>query len=440
MGTSDDDSDDAKAAELDAELNRKVATVIAPLMKKLKRQRKQIDALEDQVRKQGEQSGSHIPRIDAAISAISTALEEATERNRRDLGNRVLNVDHARVEVSLTSSMQQAHATSEDLRQRLAAQEMLVKSLQHRIDEVDAGARRGTEAVEERLAALRITVSDEAGRSDSRRAELQLHISEVSAKLHAELVEAKRDIDSEIHKLHGQAAAAAMRSEVLERFASLDEASSTVAARAERHQMQLAALDETMGEVQAATRTKATTTELNRLRVDIEAIHAASASGSSLAQAKQEAREREAQWERRHLAVEHAATGSMRELRQMAANLDELGSRIGMLALAVRAMGPCPVAVATSRAPLHRFHDATPMTPGLPAMCPAIAVGDGRGEGAALRDVDARRQGGARAAGRGHALRRLQRSRRRAAGRAECSDGRSKDARAEQRRAIRAQG
>ena len=48
--------------------------------------------------------------------------------------------------------------------------------------------RRGNEAVEERIAAPRRC---RRGLSSDRRAELQLHISEVSAKLHTELVEVR---------------------------------------------------------------------------------------------------------------------------------------------------------------------------------------------------------------------------------------------------------
>ena len=352
MGGSDDDSDDANL-EADAELNRKVATVVAPLVKKLKRQRTKIDQLEEQVAEQRKEQGNNLPRMEKQIAELKVTLDEALERTRRDIGERVLHADHARVEVGLTSKVQSMESVTEDLRNRLAQQELLTKTLQGRLEDVDKAARRATEGVEERVATLRSTVSDESARNDSRRAELQLHISEVSAKLHAELVEARRELDGEMHKLHAAAAAAAKRTEVLERFAGLEEASGAASAKAERQQTQLVAMDELLGEVQATLRTRAAAADVSRLRTDVDANRSIAATADSLAQVLHEASAREAQWERRHMAVEHATTASMREVRQMSANLDELGSRLGQFALQVRAsrrgMGPPPQTAASNR-------------------------------------------------------------------------------------------
>ena len=333
MGSEDNDSDDADL-EADAELNRKVATVVAPLVKKLKRQREKIDQLEEELKGQKKEQGDTLPRMQLSIDDTKKMLEEALERTRRDLGDRVLNTDYSRLEVGLKSKVEAMETITEDLRNRLAQQEILNQSLQSRLEQIDQTSKGAAQTLEERIATLRVTVSDESQRNDSRRAELQLHISEVSAKLHTELVEARRQLDGEMSKLQAAAAASIKRTEVLERFASLEEASGAAAARADRQQTQLVAMDELMSEVQATLRTRADAAELGKLKQQVAANHAEAATANSLAQVLQEASARESQWERRHLAVEHAATSSMREVQQMSANINELGSRLGDYALA----------------------------------------------------------------------------------------------------------
>ena len=187
---SDDDSDD-KQAEVDAEIARKCSLVMQPLIKKFKRHSKKLAALEEEIEKQRQATDTGFPAQGAELAAMRSELEQAVERLHRDIGERVRHEDHARVEVGMGSQLAKMESTVEDLRTRLATQEIYNKTLEHRLGEVEASSRRGNEAVEERIAALRTTVADEASRSDSRRAELQLHISEVSAKLHTELVEVR---------------------------------------------------------------------------------------------------------------------------------------------------------------------------------------------------------------------------------------------------------
>jgi hypothetical protein len=176
-------------------------------------------------------------------------------------------------------------------------------------------------------------VSDEAARGDARRTELQLHVSEVSAKLHAELVEARRQIEAELHKLAGGLAAAAKRSEVLERFSSIEEASGGASARLERHTTQLNMLEEGLNEANAAARGRALQADVAKLRADFEQRASLTATAEALSAVTRDAQAREAQWERRQLAIEHSSSATMREVRQMAANLEELGSRLSQHAL-----------------------------------------------------------------------------------------------------------
>ena len=126
MGASDDDSDDANL-EADAELNRKVATVVAPLVKKLKRQREKIDQLEEELKGQKKEQGDTLPRMQQSIDESKKDLAEALERTRRDLGDRVLNTDYSKLEVGLKSKVEVMETITEDLRTRLAQQEILAK-------------------------------------------------------------------------------------------------------------------------------------------------------------------------------------------------------------------------------------------------------------------------------------------------------------------------
>ena len=334
MGSDDDDSSDGeRQAELDVELNKKVAKVMAPLMKKLRKQAKKIEALEEQVQKQGEATATSEPRQDAAIRELRASIDEGLDRCRRDVGDRVLHADHARVEVAVSSGLDAIQRNVDDMRTRIAQLELHNKTLQARLEDSDGHARRGLENVEERVAALRTTVSDENVRADSRRSELQLHIAEVSAKLHAELVEARRETDQELHKLNSGLATAAKRAEVLERFAALEEAAGSTSSSVQRHTGQLQSLEERTTEAEGALRTRAASNDLEVLREHLDQQHALTASAANLAAAVREAQLREAQWERRHLAVEHSATSTMREARQLAANIEELGSRLSEHAL-----------------------------------------------------------------------------------------------------------
>ena len=82
----------------------------------------------------------------------------------------------------------------------------------------------------------------------------------------------------------------AKRSEVLERFAALEEASGVSTARADRQQTQLATLEELLTETQGHVRTKAAAHDMQRLRQDVDAHHAAGASAERLEEAVRDLR------------------------------------------------------------------------------------------------------------------------------------------------------
>jgi len=187
---SDSDDDDAQA-DFDLELNRKVATVMQPLMKKLKKQEKRIDKLEELSTKQGQVLAEKLPTLEQAIQALRREHEEALDRTRRDLGERVLHADHARVEVGLREQTAALQSALEETRQQAIANEVIAKSLQSRLDDAEAAAKRSTAAAEERVAGVRMSLADEVQRADARRSELQLHMAEMSARLHAELKETR---------------------------------------------------------------------------------------------------------------------------------------------------------------------------------------------------------------------------------------------------------
>ena len=333
MGSDSDSEPDDRKADFDVELNKKVATVMAPLMKKLRKQGKRIEVLEEQVALHTKAREENEPKTQKDLQDLRTSIEEGLDRCRRDIGERVLHADHARVEVAVSSGLEAAHRTSEEVRTRLASIELTVKALQTRVDEVEALCKRGLEGSEERVAALRTTFNDETVRSDARRSELQLHIAEVSAKLHAELVEARRETDQQLHKLTSGVAAAAKRAEVLERFSALEEAEATARGRVDRQQGQLASLEERTAEAEAVLRTRAAQVELQAVRDEADRRLSLSATSAGLAEVIRENEARETQWERRHLAVEHTAAASLRESRQMAANIEEVGRRLADYAL-----------------------------------------------------------------------------------------------------------
>ena len=335
MGWDSSDEDDGGEADTDLELKRKVAMVIAPLMKKLRKQSKRIEALEELTAKNAAETTGRIPALESDIRAQATALEDAMERTRRDLGERVLHAEHARVEVSLGGSVSAMTSTVEDLRTRLAQHELQTRTLTTRLEEAEAAARRGVDAVEERIATLRASMGDEAVRADTRRSELQLQLSEMGAKLHGELVEMRRAIDDDLRKLGSASAAAARRDEVVDRFGGLEEAMGSAKARADRQETAVAALEQSVAQAQTDLHTRAAASDLHALRSTLDAQTAAAASSSALDAAVHDAASREAHWEARHRAVEVATANSMRELRQMSANLGELAERLGERALSI---------------------------------------------------------------------------------------------------------
>lgn len=320
--------------EADSELSIKVATVLGPIMKKLKKQSKRIEVIEEAMAHQAKSVADRLPVLESQIHAFALELEDGLECTRRELGERVLHVDHARTHLGLSSSVTQLQQAAEGVQARLAQEKLLRLALEARLDESEASHRRAVEVVEERFATLRSTVSDEAARGDSRWSELQLHVAEVSARVHAELVEAHRETDAELHRLASGLAAAAKQSETLERLTLLEEKGCGLNSRVDRLAAQLRAIADALGEVQASARTQAQQADLIRLRAEVQQRTSSIASVDEIKEVVRELQAREVRWERRHLAVEHSAVASMREVRQMATNLDDLGARLGNLALA----------------------------------------------------------------------------------------------------------
>ena len=336
LGTSvsmeDEDDDDDDQAEADLELTKKVAIIMQPLMKKMRKQAWRITTLEALVTKQTQESAQRLPVVEAGVRDLTASLEEAMDRTRRDLGERVLHSDHARVEVGLSGGLAAMQSVVEEARVKATASEMMVKNLLQRLEDSEASNRRAIDEVLERIASVRESVSDEAARAESRRSELQLHLAELSAKMHAELMETRRHFDSEIQMLNASVAAAVKRTEVTDRLNIVDEAAAISHAKSERQAAQLAALEQGLTETSSALRARASTSDLAKLKADVEAAAASGATKAELEGASQQEAMREQSWERRYLAVERTAAASMREVRQLSANLDELGSRLASFA------------------------------------------------------------------------------------------------------------
>ena len=81
----------------------------------------------------------------------------------------------------------------------------------------------------------------------------------------------RRELDGEMQRLSTGVAAAAKRAEVVERFAALDEGIAGAAARSERLAAQTSATDESLAQLQATLRTKASAADLSGLRADLDA-------------------------------------------------------------------------------------------------------------------------------------------------------------------------
>ena len=173
----DDDDDDDDANDMELELNRKVATVMQPLMKKLKKQSQKMESLQKLCTEQGARLKELESTLPSQVQELGRSLESAMDRTRRDLGERVLHADHARVEVSLTGGLASMQHALEEARTKAAASELLANSLQARLDEMQAASRRSFDSVDERVASLREKIADEATRAESRRSELQLHLA-----------------------------------------------------------------------------------------------------------------------------------------------------------------------------------------------------------------------------------------------------------------------
>ena len=144
MGSDSDSEPDDRKADFDVELNKKVATVMAPLMKKLRKQGKRIEVLEEQVALHTKAREENEPKTQKDLQDLRTSIEEGLDRCRRDIGERVLHADHA-VSRWLSQWPRGGTRASEEVRTRLASIELTVKALQTRVDEVEALCKRGLE-------------------------------------------------------------------------------------------------------------------------------------------------------------------------------------------------------------------------------------------------------------------------------------------------------
>ena len=112
--------DDAGQADFDLELNRKVATVMQPLMNKQKKQSKRLEKLEALVEKQGAVLSEKLPALESGLRALRKELDDALDRTRRDLGERVQHADHARLEVGVREQLAALQAALDETRQASA--------------------------------------------------------------------------------------------------------------------------------------------------------------------------------------------------------------------------------------------------------------------------------------------------------------------------------
>ena len=302
----------------------RVAKVLAPVLKKMKRQSKRIEVLEEILAKQTKLLDTTLPNLETGLAKQEMTLQDACEQLRRQLGERVMHVDHARVEVGTRTALEgeiepppwtcfllrrtppckraqmagdptplpptaAQQRLLEEASGRMTAVGIHVEAMRAQVKEADDRSRRAVEAVEERVALLQLTVADGKAAADARRAELQLHVSETQAKLLTEMGELRRYVENELQVLKAEAASASKRADVQERLAPLDSGIAAAVARGDRLTQQVTTLQDEMVVLQSKQKSFAGANDVSELREKLSLSTRAMASGDDLAESLRQA-------------------------------------------------------------------------------------------------------------------------------------------------------
>ena len=217
----------------------------------------------------------------------------------------------------------------------MVAQGLQQDTLTLHLKEAEATQRQAAEAAEERTAQLKLVVTDGFAAADARRAELQMHLSEVNAKFVTEGAELRRYAEGELQALKAAVAGAAKQADMTERLSGVSSGLASGEARSDRLAWQLATMQEELSAVQLRQPTFAAAADLDKLRDEFHERSSSTVSAKHLEGVTQDASERELKWQARQQHVETACKEAQREVRQMTANLEEISGRLGTHALAV---------------------------------------------------------------------------------------------------------
>ena len=327
--TLEDASDGSDAAG--DEINQKVVRVMAPLLKKIQRQTKRVSALEENVQREARDTAARLEPLERGLEAQRTAMSEEMARIAKELSGRAAHVELARVEASSREAESSLRSTLEDARGKVAASEMILGSVQGRLGEVEEAERRTAAALDERAGALRASMEQHTSSAEARRSEMQLHLSEVEAKLQGELGAFRLSTQAALERLDERVGAAARRAELDERSGTLQQSHEALAARCDRQAAQISAMQAQLSELQQGLASRASRAEVDAMRVSLSegADRTAGTAHEMVAAAQERSDAREQRAEQRQRSLEAQLAVSQREVRQLAANLDDLGARLG---------------------------------------------------------------------------------------------------------------
>jgi len=364
-----EDASDGSDATGD-EINQKVLRVMAPLLKKIQRQTKRVSLLEENVQREARDTAARLEPLERGLEAQRTSMDEERARMTVELGGRAAHSELARVEAASREAESSLRTTLEDARAKVAASEMILGSVQGRLGEVEAAERRTAVALDDRAGALRASMEQHTSSTEARRSEMQLHLSEVEAKLQGELGAFRLGTQAALGRLDERVGASARRAELDERSGALQQSHAALAARCDRQAAQLGAMQAQLSELQQGVAGRASRAEVDELRATLSdgADRTAGAAHEVASAAQERADAREQRHEQRQRALEAQLASSQREVRQLAANLDDLGARLGECARVAELAplrealggldGPAGYATASSVASLRERLDA----------------------------------------------------------------------------------
>ena len=236
-------------AEQEDAINQKVARVIQPLVKKLRRQAKRIDGLEAALALAETETKERIPALERSVAELRSELSERASKLQADVGDRASLADLARIEMGQREAGAGSAATIEEVRGKTAAAELMLRGLQSRLEGQEGSARAAEAALDSRLRALSDALEHASSTADARRSDMELRVGEVSAKAQGERAAMKSQIEAQLRQLDADVRASARRADVDSSLGGLTQSIDMLTARFGRHEASLGALQQEQSEL-----------------------------------------------------------------------------------------------------------------------------------------------------------------------------------------------